>query len=188
MMQDPFVFTRHHRGQHPLRQAAGHRRGCRSKRRGPCTRTSSSRRCRGGYEAQVKEAGNNLSVGQKQLLSFARTLLMDPADPHPGRGNGEHRHAARSCLLQQAIRRILQGPHVLRDRAPAVHDPERGHHLRDRGRPDRGERNGTRSFCGSADGTASSTPTSTRRSRRRIRSVEGGLYGCHRIAQARAHP
>ena len=31
-----------------------------------------------GYESAVMEAGNNLSVGQKQLLSFARTLLMDP--------------------------------------------------------------------------------------------------------------
>ena len=32
----------------------------------------------GGYEAPVNEAGTNLSVGQKQLLSFARILLMDP--------------------------------------------------------------------------------------------------------------
>ncbi len=32
-----------------------------------------------GYETEVKERGNLLSQGQKQLISFARTLLSDPA-------------------------------------------------------------------------------------------------------------
>ena len=32
-----------------------------------------------GYEAEVKERGSLLSQGQKQLISFARTLLSDPA-------------------------------------------------------------------------------------------------------------
>jgi ATP-binding cassette, subfamily B, multidrug efflux pump len=32
----------------------------------------------GGYEAEVKERGASLSVGQKQLLSFARALAHDP--------------------------------------------------------------------------------------------------------------
>ncbi|MBX7219605.1 MAG: ABC transporter ATP-binding protein/permease [Blastocatellia bacterium] len=32
----------------------------------------------GGYEAEVKERGATLSVGQKQLLSFARALAFDP--------------------------------------------------------------------------------------------------------------
>jgi ATP-binding cassette subfamily B protein len=32
----------------------------------------------GGYEAEVKERGSSLSVGQKQLLSFARALAHDP--------------------------------------------------------------------------------------------------------------
>ncbi len=32
----------------------------------------------GGYEAEVKERGATLSVGQKQLLSFARALAHDP--------------------------------------------------------------------------------------------------------------
>jgi ATP-binding cassette subfamily B protein len=32
----------------------------------------------GGYQAEVKERGSNLSVGQKQLLSLARALVIDP--------------------------------------------------------------------------------------------------------------
>jgi len=32
----------------------------------------------GGYEAEVRERGGNLSTGQKQLLSFARCLARDP--------------------------------------------------------------------------------------------------------------
>lgn len=32
-----------------------------------------------GYQTEVKERGNLLSQGQKQLISFARTLLSDPA-------------------------------------------------------------------------------------------------------------
>ncbi len=33
----------------------------------------------GGYDARVAERGATLSVGQKQLLSFARALAFDPA-------------------------------------------------------------------------------------------------------------
>lgn len=33
----------------------------------------------GGYAAEIRERGNNLSVGQKQLLAFARALASDPA-------------------------------------------------------------------------------------------------------------
>jgi ATP-binding cassette subfamily B protein len=61
----------------------------------------------GGYDAPVMESGNNLSVGQKQLLSFARTLLMDPRilvlDEATASIDTKTEH-----LLQQAIRRILK--------------------------------------------------------------------------------
>ncbi|MEM8884055.1 MAG: ABC transporter ATP-binding protein [Planctomycetota bacterium] len=33
----------------------------------------------GGYDAEIRERGSNLSVGQKQLLAFARALASDPA-------------------------------------------------------------------------------------------------------------
>ena len=32
-----------------------------------------------GYKTEIKERGNNLSQGEKQLVAFARTLLSDPA-------------------------------------------------------------------------------------------------------------
>jgi len=37
------------------------------------------KRLKGGYEAEVRERGAGLSVGQKQLISFARALAFDPA-------------------------------------------------------------------------------------------------------------
>ena len=32
-----------------------------------------------GYNTQLHERGQNLSVGQRQLISFARALVADPA-------------------------------------------------------------------------------------------------------------
>ena len=62
----------------------------------------------GGYNAEVKERGSNLSSGQRQLLAFARALLADPRllildeatssiDPETER------------LIQQAMKTLLQG-------------------------------------------------------------------------------
>ncbi len=61
-----------------------------------------------GYEAAVMESGNNLSVGQKQLLSFARTLLMDPRILVLDEATASI-DTRTERLLQQAIHRILQG-------------------------------------------------------------------------------
>jgi len=62
----------------------------------------------GGYEAEVKERGTNLSSGQRQLLAFARAILADPrilildeatssVDPETER------------LIQQAMKVLLKG-------------------------------------------------------------------------------
>ena len=62
----------------------------------------------GGYEAMLAERGTNLSVGQRQLVSFARAIVSDPKvlildeataniDTHT------------ELLIQRALRRILEG-------------------------------------------------------------------------------
>src|ERR1051326_2487916 len=65
------------------------------------------RRLKGGYEAEVRERGAGLSVGQKQLISFARALAFDPAllilDEATSSIDTETEQ-----LIQQAIERVLR--------------------------------------------------------------------------------
>jgi ATP-binding cassette subfamily B multidrug efflux pump len=60
------------------------------------------------YDAEVKERGATLSVGQKQLLSFARALAYNPRilvlDEATSSIDTETEH-----LIQQAIRKMLHG-------------------------------------------------------------------------------
>ncbi|GJQ21301.1 MAG: ABC transporter ATP-binding protein [Bacteroidia bacterium] len=62
----------------------------------------------GQYDAEVKERGATLSVGQKQLLSFARALAFQPKilvlDEATSSIDTES-----EILIQQAIRKLLQG-------------------------------------------------------------------------------
>jgi ATP-binding cassette subfamily B multidrug efflux pump len=64
-------------------------------------------RLREGYKSEVKERGAGLSVGQKQLISFARALAFDPAllilDEATSSIDTETEQ-----LIQQAIERVLR--------------------------------------------------------------------------------
>ena len=61
-----------------------------------------------GYDAPVYEGGSNLSIGQRQLLSFARILLYNPRILILDEATASiDTHTER--LLQQAIARVLAG-------------------------------------------------------------------------------
>ncbi len=64
-------------------------------------------RLTGGYQAEVKERGAGLSVGQKQLISFARAMAFDPAililDEATSSIDTETEQ-----LIQQAIERVMR--------------------------------------------------------------------------------
>jgi ATP-binding cassette subfamily B protein len=65
------------------------------------------KRLHDGYETEVKERGAGLSVGQKQLISFARALAFDPAllilDEATSSIDTETEQ-----LIQQAIERVMR--------------------------------------------------------------------------------
>ena len=86
-----------------------------------------------GYDTVLNEEASNISQGQKQLLTIARTIISDPkilildeatiqrgyphGDRHPeGHGPSDG------------------GPHQLYHRPPPVHHPRRGPHPCDEGR------------------------------------------------------
>ena len=73
-----------------------------------------------GYDTWVGERGVTLSGGQKQRISIARTLLLDPQDPHPRRLDLERRHGDR-VPDPAGAGRADEGPHDLRHRPAAAH-------------------------------------------------------------------
>lgn len=62
----------------------------------------------GGYDTFVEEGGANLSVGQRQLLSFARALLADPKILILDEATSSV-DTQTERLIQQAMRRLLAG-------------------------------------------------------------------------------
>jgi ATP-binding cassette subfamily B multidrug efflux pump len=62
----------------------------------------------GGYAAEVRERGSNLSVGQKQLLAFARALATDPDILILDEATSSI-DTATERLIQDALHRLLEG-------------------------------------------------------------------------------
>jgi ATP-binding cassette subfamily B protein len=63
----------------------------------------------GGYEYEVRERGSNLSIGQRQLLAFARALAFNPEVLLMLDEATSSVDTATEALIQEALERMLQG-------------------------------------------------------------------------------
>jgi ABC-type multidrug transport system fused ATPase/permease subunit len=61
-----------------------------------------------GYQTPIRERGRNLSVGQRQLISFARALLSDPRILILDEATANI-DTFTELMVQQGLRRLLQG-------------------------------------------------------------------------------
>ena len=61
-----------------------------------------------GYETPIQERGQNLSVGQRQIISFARALLADPRVLILDEATANI-DTLTELLVQQGMRRLLEG-------------------------------------------------------------------------------
>ena len=89
-----------------------------------------------GYDTLINEEGDNISAGEKQLLTIARAFLADPAILILDEATSSV-DTRTEVLIQEAMNRAAQRPHQLRDRAPPVDDPRRRRDPRDGERPHR---------------------------------------------------
>lgn len=79
----------------------------------------------GGYDAPVTERGSTLSAGQRQLLSFARTLAYDPTilvlDEATANIDTET-----EALITSALAKLMEGRTSIMVAHPPLHNPARG--------------------------------------------------------------
>jgi ATP-binding cassette subfamily B protein len=62
----------------------------------------------GGYNSVLAERGNNLSIGQRQLLSFARAVVADPKIIILDEATANI-DTYTELLIQRALKRVLEG-------------------------------------------------------------------------------
>ena len=81
VLQDPYLFTGTIAEQHPARHRRHHGRGTSKLAAEQVNLMDFIDRLPEGFAEPVRERGNGLSTGQKQLISFARALAHDPRYP-----------------------------------------------------------------------------------------------------------
>ena len=75
-----------------------------------------------GYDTWLQERGQNLSMGQRQLISFARALLANPAILLLDEATA-NMDSYSEQVLQEALKQLLQGQDGRRYRPPPLHRP-----------------------------------------------------------------
>ena len=84
------------------------------------------RRLSEGYDTVLQERGSNLSVGQRQLVSFARAVLADPRILVLDEATANV-DTQTELLIQRALERLLQGRTslVIAHRLSTIRDADR---------------------------------------------------------------
>ena len=79
-----------------------------------------------GYDTELQERGSNISVGQRQLISFARAVLADPRILMLDEATANV-DTQTEILIQQALQRLLKGRTslVIAHRLSTIHDADR---------------------------------------------------------------
>src|SRR5690625_3880723 len=86
-----------------------------------------------GYETRVQESGSTLSAGQRQLISFARTLLSDPKVLILDEATSSI-DTQTEILLQEGLNQLLEGrtAFIVAHRLATIRNSDRIFYIRDR--------------------------------------------------------